>query len=74
MATVHADGSPSLVISCIADYAGGEIKLQESELVGHTWVSLSEAENYELIDGIYDELVMAENHRNGTKSEWSRFS
>ena len=74
LATVHADGSPSLVVSCIADYAGSEIKLQESELVEHTWVSLAEAKNYELIDGIYDELVMAENHRNGTKSEWSRSS
>src|SRR3989344_3568556 len=29
LATIHADGSPSLVISCMADYVSGDIKLQE---------------------------------------------
>lgn len=73
LATVHADGSPSLVISCLADYAGGEIKLQEAELDQFAWVSLEQAKNYDLIDGIYDELVMAENMRKGGKTEWQRF-
>lgn len=73
LATVHADGSPSLVISCMADYAGGEITLQKDELDEYAWVSLEEAKNYQLIDGIYDELVMAENQRKGRKSEWTRF-
>src|SRR5437016_4587788 len=31
LATVHGDGNPSLVISCMADYVSGEIKLQEGE-------------------------------------------
>lgn len=73
LATVHADGSPSLVISCMADYAGGEIALQKDELDEYAWVSLEGAKNYQLIDGIYDELVMAENQRKGKKSEWQRF-
>ncbi len=74
LATVHADGNPSLVISCMADYAGGKIKLQEGESDQHAWVSLEEAKNYQLIDGIYDELVMVENQRKGKKSEWQRFN
>lgn len=74
LATVHADGSPSLVISCVADYAGGEIALQKDELDEYAWVSLEEAKKYQLIDGIYDELMMAENQRKGKKSEWARFS
>lgn len=73
LATVHADGSPSLVISCIADYIKGDIKLQESELDKYAWVNLKEARDYKLIDGIYDELVMAENQRKGRKSKWKRF-
>src|SRR3989338_8258356 len=73
LATVHADGSPSLVISCVADYVSGEVKLQAGETVEFAWVSLEEAKNYKLIDGIYDELVMAENRRLGKKSEWQRF-
>lgn len=73
LATVHADGNPSLVISCLADYARGKIKLQEGESDQYAWVSLKGAKNYQLIDGIYDELVMAENQIKGKKSEWQRF-
>lgn len=65
LATIHTDGSPSLVISCLADYMGGEIKLQEEENDQFAWVSLEEAKNYQLLDGIYDELVMAEHQKNG---------
>jgi 8-oxo-dGTP diphosphatase len=72
LATVHDDGSPSLVISCIANYIGGDIALKEDEADLHAWVDLEEAKKHELIDGIYDELVMAENFRKGTKSEWQR--
>ena len=73
LATVHGDGAPSLVISCLADYESGEVTLQEEETDKFEWVSLEEAKDYDLIDGIYDELVMAESQRKGTKSEWQRF-
>lgn len=72
LATVHADGAPSLVISCLADYVSGEVKLQEDEADEFAWVSLGEAKGYELIDGIYDELSMAEDKRQGRHSEWKR--
>ncbi len=73
LATVHGDGNPSLVISCIAEYVSGEILLQESETDNYAWVSLEEAREYELIDGIYDELIMADNKRKGIKTDWKRF-
>lgn len=73
LATVHSDKSPSLVISCLADHDSGDISLQEEENDKHAWVSLEEAKNYDLLDGIYDELVMAENIKKGIKSEWKRF-
>lgn len=72
LATVHADGAPSLVISVMADYAGGEVTLQVEESDDHTWVSLAEAKTYQLIDGIYDELEMAEQCRHGRRGEWQR--
>lgn len=72
LATVHADGNPSLVISCMADYALGEVKLQEDETDNFAWISLEEAKKYKLIDGIYDELVMTDNKIKGIKSEWKR--
>ena len=72
LATVHADGNPSLVISCVADYVSGEIKLQKEEADDFAWVSLPEAEKYDLIDGIYDELIMAGKKTRGVKDEWKR--
>ena len=44
LATVHKDGSPSLVISCMADYVSGDIKLQEEESDQFAWVDLKEAQ------------------------------
>lgn len=72
LATVHGDGNPSLVISCMADYVSGEVILQEDETDEFAWVSLTEAKNYDLIDGIYDELMMADKKLKGDKSEWKR--
>lgn len=73
LATLHSDGAPSLVISCMADWKSGEVKLQEAECDEFAWVSLEEAKNYKLIDGIYDELAMADDLRRGKKTEWRRF-
>lgn len=72
LATIHADGSPSLVISCMADYKSGKITLQPEEVEDYAWVSLKEAKKYDLIDGIYDELAMADKKLKGQKSEWKR--
>lgn len=72
LATVHADGSPSLVISCLAEYESGEVELQPEELSEYAWVTLEEAQSYLLIDGIYDELAMADAKLKGTHYEWKR--
>lgn len=74
LATVHADGSPSLVISCLADYVSGEVTLQKDESDAFTWVTSEEAKKYDLLDGIYEELVMTDNKRQGKKMEWQRFN
>lgn len=73
LGTVHADGAPSLVISVMADYVSGEVKLQEEETDLYAWVSLEDAKDFKLIDGIYDELAMTEQRRKGEKVEWQRF-
>ncbi len=72
LATVHDDMAPSLVISCLANWMSGDVSLQAEETDKFAWVTLEEAKKYDLIDGIYDELVMAENQRQGKKSEWQR--
>ena len=72
LATVHADKNPSLVISCLASYAGGEVTLHPEGTDDYAWISLAEAQQYSLIDGIYDELAMVEKKRKGTPQEWHR--
>jgi 8-oxo-dGTP pyrophosphatase MutT (NUDIX family) len=72
LASVHSDGNPSIVISCMADYVSGEVKFIDGETVDAAWVSLEEAKGYQLIDGIYDELAMTEAKRKGEKLEWKR--
>ncbi len=72
LASVHSDGNPSIVISCMGDYVSGDVRLQEGETDEVAWVTLEEAKGMQLIDGIYDELAMAEARRNGKKLEWAR--
>lgn len=72
LATIHEDGSPSLVISCLADYKSGKIKLQQEECDKFAWVDLKQAKQFDLIDGIYDELTMADMVAKGRKLEWRR--
>lgn len=74
LATVHDDGSPSLVISCMADYESGEIKLQEEESDDFAWVNSEESKNYDMLDGIYDELVIVDKKLKGERVEWQRFN
>jgi 8-oxo-dGTP pyrophosphatase MutT (NUDIX family) len=74
LATVHIDGNPSLVISCLADYSSGKIKLQKEEAQNYAWVSTKKAKKYDLIDGIYDELKMADRKRSGKKVIWEKSS
>jgi 8-oxo-dGTP diphosphatase len=73
LAAVFGD-SNSFVQSFLLKYEGGEITLQEEECVEYVWVNLEEAEGYELIDGIYDEMVMADRKLKGQDSDWQRFN
>lgn len=60
LATIHADGTPSIVITVLADYESGDVVLKTDETDDYAFVSLEDAKQYPLIDGIYDELVLAE--------------
>lgn len=72
LATVHSDGAPSLVISCLCEWKKGKVKLQEEETDQFAWVTLKEAKKYDLLDGIYEELIMAEKKLQGKKVVWKR--
>lgn len=52
---VRPDGYPVVTLSYWAHYKGGEVKLGK-DLTDHAWVTVEEAKNYDLIEGIWDEL------------------
>ncbi|MEK7593460.1 MAG: hypothetical protein AAB464_01975 [Patescibacteria group bacterium] len=53
---IRPDGYPVVTLSYWCNYKNGEIKLCK-DLTDYTWVSLDEAKNYDLIEGIWDELA-----------------
>jgi len=58
---IRDDGIPTIIVSLFADYDNGEIKLCPA-LTEHAWVTLEQAKNYSLIEGIYEELEMLDGY------------
>ena len=56
LAFIRKNGFSTIIISLCADYASGEVQLQEDELVDHAWVTVEEAKNYDLIENIYEQI------------------
>ena len=69
---IRPDGIPTVVVSLFAEHYNGAVKLND-ESIDYAWVTLDEARNYELIDGIYEELEMLDNHLKGGRIiEWKK--
>ena len=63
---------PVIVISLYAYYDFGEVVLNE-ESIDYAWVSLEEAKNYDLIEGIYEELVILDDFlKKGRNMNWEK--
>jgi 8-oxo-dGTP pyrophosphatase MutT (NUDIX family) len=74
LARVQDEGYGSLVVSFVADWAGGEVSLDD-DMQDFTWVTFKEAKKYNLIDGILDEFFMIEKYAQGERDvEWQRTS
>lgn len=56
---IRPDGIPVITLSYWANYKSGEVKLNE-ESGDYAWVSAEEAKNYDLIEGILDEIRLAD--------------
>ncbi len=69
---IRPDNIPVVVISLFADHDGGEVKLCDA-LTEYKWVDLEEAKNYDLIEGIYEELEMLDKLLKGEDvGEWKK--
>ncbi len=72
MALLRPDGIPVVVLSYYADYDGGKVKI-DNESTNFAWVSAKEAKKYDLIEGIYEEIVMADKLIKGTNPSKVKF-
>ncbi|MBI4448853.1 NUDIX domain-containing protein [Candidatus Woesearchaeota archaeon] len=56
---LRPDGVPTIVISMVGEYASGEVRLCDA-LTEHAWVTLEQAKEYDLIEGLWEELEMVQ--------------
>lgn len=69
---IRPDNYPCIIISMFGYYNCGEVKLCK-DLTEYAWVTLEEAKNYDLIDGIYEELEVLDNFlKTGKKTRWKK--
>lgn len=54
---IRPDNIPVVTLSYYCDWKSGEVKLND-ENVDYKWVTLEEAKNYDLIEGILEEIEM----------------
>lgn len=59
MTFIRPDNVPVVILSFYAPYKNGEVKLDEDS-INHAWVTYEEAKNYDLIEGILDEIKMVD--------------
>jgi 8-oxo-dGTP pyrophosphatase MutT (NUDIX family) len=70
MVYIRDDDIPCLIISLFCEPLDNEIKLCRA-LTEYKWVTLDEAKNYDLIEGIYDELKILDLHlKEGEDISW----
>lgn len=64
MVYIRPDKIPCIIVSLYANAKEGNIRLCNA-LMEHAWVSLEEAKDYDLIEGIYEELVILDEKLKG---------
>jgi 8-oxo-dGTP pyrophosphatase MutT (NUDIX family) len=72
MVYLREDKIPCIIVSLWAEPVGEDIRLC-SALTDFKWVNLEEAKNFDLIEGIYEELeILDRQMKTGKIGEWSR--
>ncbi len=60
IAFIRPDGVPVIILSYYVKYKSGVVKLKEEATIDYKWVTLEEAKNYDIIDGIWEEIEMVD--------------
>lgn len=65
---IRPDGIPAVVLSYYCDWHSGEVKLND-ENIEYKWISAEEAKNYNMIEGIAEEIGMVDKILKGADPE-----
>ncbi|PIN92882.1 hypothetical protein COU54_05160 [Candidatus Pacearchaeota archaeon CG10_big_fil_rev_8_21_14_0_10_31_24] len=72
MVYIRSDGIPCLIVSLFGNSDSGDVKLC-SALSDFRWVNLEEAKEYDLIEGIYEEIEILDKFlKEGKKENWKK--
>lgn len=72
MVYIRPDKIPCLIVSLFASPKSEDVKLCNA-LTEHAWISLDEAKNYDLIEGMYEELEILDNFlKDGKSMKWAK--
>ena len=72
MAYLRSDNIPCLIVSLYAETDSENVRLCNA-LTDFAWVDLNESKNYDLIEGIYEELeILDKKLRFGSSEEWKK--
>ena len=57
VAFVRPDGIPVMLVKFAAEYASGDVVLEEGSFTVHAWVNAEEVQHYDCIQGIKEEVA-----------------
>ncbi len=66
IAFIRPDGIPCIILSFYCPYHSGEVELDEDN-IDFAWVTCQEAKDYDLVEGLLEEIEMVERVLNGEK-------
>lgn len=59
MVFIHPDNIPGVILSFYCNYKSGEVKLDQDN-IDYAWVTWEEAKNYDLVEGLLEEIEMVD--------------
>jgi len=59
IAFIRSDGIPAIILSYYCNYKSSEVNLNE-ENIDYKWVTFEEAKNYDLVEGLLEEIEMVD--------------
>ena len=56
---IRSDGIPTIILSFYCNWKSGQVKLDQDN-INYAWVTIKEAENYNLVEGLIEEIKMVD--------------